>query len=102
MMTGVCQMSFFKFMNQMWGPYDIDRFANHENAKLTRFDSLVWNPGCEAVDAFSQNWHGENNWLLSPIYLIPNTMKHMVFCRAIGTLLVPEWPLALFWPFFIW
>ena len=23
---------FFSFMNEMWGPYDIDRFANFKNA----------------------------------------------------------------------
>jgi ribonuclease HI len=31
---------FFEFMNELWGPYDIDRFANFKNARLQRFNSL--------------------------------------------------------------
>lgn len=89
---------FFDFMSQLWGPFDVDRFANHENTKLPRFNSAVWNPGCEEVDAFSQNWAGSNNWLVPPIYLVPKTIRHIVFCKAAGTLIVPRWKSAQFWP----
>lgn len=97
MMTGEFQKT-FDFMNEMWGPYDIDRFANHENTRLKRFNSIVWNPGCEAVDAFSQDWAGTNNWLCPPIYLVIQVMRHIVFCKAIGTLIVPKWTSSQFWP----
>ena len=40
-------------VNQVWGPHSIDRFANFHNAQLKRFNSRWWNPGSEAVDAFS-------------------------------------------------
>ena len=49
-------------MNEIWGIYTIDRFANSTNAKLSRFNSLLCNVNTEAVDAFSQNWSGDNNW----------------------------------------
>jgi hypothetical protein len=42
---------FFNFMNELWGTYTIDRFANSTNAKLSRFNSLFWNVNTEAVDA---------------------------------------------------
>lgn len=89
---------FFEFMEQMWGPHDVDRFANHENTKLQRFNSVVWNPGCEQVDAFSQNWAGENNWIVPPIYLVIQVMRHIVLCKATGTMIVPKWKSAQFWP----
>ena len=65
-------VEFFEFMNSMWGPFTVDRFASHLNSKLSRFNLLFWNPNSEAVDAFSQNWHGENNWLapLSILYCV--------------------------------
>lgn len=51
----------FEFLDQMWGPHTIDRFANHYDHKIIRFNSLVWVPGTEKVDAFSISWEGENN-----------------------------------------
>ena len=89
---------FFAFIDSIWGPHTVDRFANSENKKLRRFNSLFWNPGCESVDAFSQNWQGENNWLVPPIHLIPKAIQHLLTCRAKGTLVVPAWPSAPFWP----
>jgi hypothetical protein len=29
----------------MWGPHGVDRFANVDNRKTKRFNSLYWNPG---------------------------------------------------------
>ncbi|CAC5401155.1 unnamed protein product [Mytilus coruscus] len=53
---------FFDFFNSIWGPFTVDRFANMHNTKLTRFNSKYWNPTTTAIDAFTCNWHGENNW----------------------------------------
>ena len=89
---------FFNFMNELWGIYIIDRFANSTNAKLSRFNSLFWNVNTEAVDAFSQNWSGENNWLVPPIYAVIRTVKHVVACKAKGTLIIPKWTSAAYWP----
>ena len=51
---------FLDLMNGLWGPFTIDRFANFNNKKLNRYNSLYWNPGSEAIDAFSQNCQFEN------------------------------------------
>lgn len=82
----------------MWGPHSFDRFANTENAKTKRFSSIYWNPGTSAVDAFTSNWSCENNWLVPPVSLASKTINHLVKCRAKGTLVVPRWPSAPFWP----
>ena len=41
---------------------------------------------------------GENNWLCPPIALIPRVLRHAQACSAKGTLVVPVWPSAAFWP----
>ena len=81
-----------------WGPHTVDRFANHYNAQLPRFNSRFWNPGTEAVDAFTADWHDDNNWLRPPVYLIPRSLRHAQNCHARGTLVVLEWPSVVFWP----
>ena len=42
----------FHRIDLVWGPHSIDRFANHLNAKLPRFNSRFSNPGAEGIDAF--------------------------------------------------
>ena len=50
------------------------------------------------MDAFLQNWVDENNWLVPPIFLISTVIRHLLTCKAHGTLVVPAWPSAPFWP----
>ena len=52
----------FQQLELLWGPHIVDRFANYVNTQLSRFNSRFWNPGSEAVDAFTCDWAGENNW----------------------------------------
>ena len=89
----------FDLMNGLWGPFTIDRFANFNNKKLNRYNSLYWNPGSEAIDAFSQNWQFENNWLVPPVFSVLRAIKHLLFCKARGTLIVPKWISAPYWPY---
>ena len=76
----------------------MDRFATCNNAQLPRFNSRYWSPGTEAVNTFTVNWAGENNWLCPPIALVPRAIRHAQVCHAICTLIVPVWPSAPFWP----
>ena len=41
---------------------------------------------------------GENNWWCPPLYLIPRLIRHGEVTRAQGTLVIPQWPSAPFWP----
>jgi len=65
---------------------------------LPRFNSRYLQPGTEAVYAFSQDWSSENNWLVPPTILICRSLSHMRDCMAVGTLIVPMWKSAQFWP----
>lgn len=80
------------------GSHTVDRFANHVNAKLPRFNSRFWNPGSEGIDAFVMNWDGENNYACPPICLILRVVPHMRNCKDSGSLIVPLWHSAHFWP----
>ena len=51
----------FAWLDNLWGPHTIDRFANSWNTQLERFNSRFWAPGSEAVDAFTCTWVDENN-----------------------------------------
>ena len=63
--------STFQSIDRMWGPHSIDRFANHLNSKLSRFNSRYWNPGSEGIDTFIMNWAEENNYVCPPVSLVP-------------------------------
>ena len=54
-------------------------------------------PGCSAVDAHFQDWWGEN-WLCPPVSMVVDVIKHACVCCSTGTLILPEWPSAYFWP----
>ena len=91
-------VSIFQYLEQRWGPHTVDRFANCYNNQLPHFNSRFWNPGTEAVDAFTCDWGEDNNWFWPPVYLIPRIIMHARRCCVVGTLLAPEWPSAPFWP----
>ena len=88
----------FEMFRKTRGPFTIDRLAASYNAQLPRFSSRFWCPETEAVDAFTQNWAHEMNWICPPVSLIIPVLRHMSVCIAKGTLIVPSWPPAIFWP----
>ena len=65
---------------------------------VATLNSRFRQPGVEAVDAFSQDWSSDNKGLISPTTLIGRVMFHMRDCKAVGTLIVPMWKSAQFWP----
>ena len=88
----------FAWLDTIWGPHSIDRFANAKNAQLQRFNSRFWFPGSEAVDAFTCTWVGENNWWCPPVHLVPRVVRHAQNTKASGTLIIPQWLSSPFWP----
>ena len=74
-----------------WGSHSVDRFACCYKNKLARFNSRLYQPGTEAVDAFTSDWKHENNWLLPPVSLIVRVINHLKLCRAEGSIVFPVW-----------
>jgi hypothetical protein len=88
---------FFGELDAHWGPHTVDRFSGHLNHLCPRFNSMFCCPGTEAVDAFSQNWAIENNWVNPPFALIGKVILHARRCRATATLICPVWPKRPWW-----
>ena len=90
--------NFFNFINMAWGPHTVDCFAASHNSQVARFHSRFWCPGAEAVDTFTVNWEDEMCWLVPPVYLVGRALRHAEVCKTRGTLVVPMWKSAVFWP----
>ena len=88
----------FAWLDSIWGPHTVGRFADYNNHQLPRFNSRCWNPGSDAVDTFTVNWGAENNWWCPPVDLIPRVIVNAQACNDGGTLIVPEWKISPFWP----
>ena len=90
--------AFFSIINNLYGPFTIDAFANFYNSKCPRFYSLFHTPGSTGVDALSYNWHGENVLLVPPVNAIGKALAHLRICKAKGVLVAPKWKSSFFWP----
>ena len=88
----------FNWLEELWGPHSIDRFANYLNTKLPRYNSRYWNSGSESINTFVCDWGHENNYVCPPIPLVSRVLLHAKNCNAQGTLIVPAWFSAPFWP----
>jgi len=80
----------------------VDRFANHVNTQLGRFNSRFWVPDTDAVDAFTCNWAEDNTVTggshLSIYTVIPRVIRHAQNCGTKGTLVASQWISSPFWP----
>lgn len=52
-------LSIFNWLNAIWQPQTVDRFANVVNSQMKRFNLRFWSPGSKAVDAFTYTCAGE-------------------------------------------
>ena len=89
--------SFFEHLDELWGPFTIDRFASYYNTKVERFNSKFTVPDTEAVDAFTQDWRFDNNLLVPPTTCLIKTINYLKTFNIRGTLITPHWPAAPFW-----
>ena len=74
-----------------YGPFSVGRFANNLNKKINKFNSKYFCPGTHQVNAFTDDWSRDHNWLCSPISCIGFVLRHLILCKARGALLVPIW-----------
>jgi hypothetical protein len=84
-------------LDQLWGRHTVDRFATDYNTKSKIFNSKYWCQYTEAIDSFTQNWFGENNWFVPPSSVICKVIRKFSHDKANGTLVVPLWSSAAYW-----
>ena len=90
--------SIFQLLDEKWGPHTLDCFASARTRQLERFCSRWWNPGCVAINAFSVDWSKERVWLVPPLHLIADVIDMINASSCHGTLIVPGWCSAAWWP----
>ena len=88
----------FKEIDALWGPHTCDRFATDYNTKCFKFNSRWWCHNTNGVDAFKQFWGKDNNWLVPPPRLVCKAINKLMSDRGRGTLVIPLWKSAPFWP----
>ena len=81
----------FRFINNLYGPFTVNRFVNNLNRKLKCFNSKFYCPGTCHVNAFTDGWSNDLNWLCRPISSTASVISHLKLCKAKGALLVPVW-----------
>jgi ribonuclease HI len=88
----------FEELNSLWGPVTIDRFSSFLNAQVPRYNSMLADPNCEAVDAFKQNWRYnpldrtiEQNWMNPPFHLLLEVVMKIIQDKANTILVTPAW-----------
>jgi hypothetical protein len=63
----------FDWIQGLYGPHEVDRFASHACHLLPRYNSLFWDPLTEGVDAFKHTWEGVNNSVHPPSVILFGT-----------------------------
>ena len=82
----------------VWIVYSDASNTGYGGYMVERFNSWYACPGSEAMDSFTTDEGGENNWWCPPPCLVARTIGHAEVCKAWGTLIVPAWQSAHYWP----
>ena len=89
----------FEWLDELWGPHTVDRFATDKNNLLPRFNSAWYCPGTSGVNCFSmKDWHKENNWCNPPFGIIGKLLNVLRETRSTATIIVPVWKGRHWWP----
>ena len=71
---------------------DIDLFASRVNYQLKPFVSFWPDPEAFAVDSFTLDWSSWKFYAFPPFAIIPRVLQKVSSDKAIGLLIVPDWP----------
>ena len=80
----------FRYLDRVFGPHQVDRFASMASAQLPVYNSLYRDPCTSGVDAFAQDWSQVNNYVNAPFALIPRVLQ-LVKQGATATVIAQEW-----------
>ncbi len=87
------QPKLFQYLNNLWGPYSIDRFATFMNAQLPQYNSQHADPQSAGTDALAQqDWAEHLNFVNAPFRLLPRILTLLQAQQAHATIIAPHWP----------
>lgn len=83
----------FSWLESLWGPHSVDRFASYLTTQLPRYNSRYCDPFTEGINALGQqNWASENNYVNAPFCLLQDVMDVIIQQQATATIIAPYWP----------
>jgi hypothetical protein len=83
----------FRYIDQLWGPHTLDRFASISTAQIDTYNSRFLDPQTHGVDALVQtDWQEHNNWVNPPFRLLNRVIDVVVQQKAYATVIAPCWP----------
>jgi hypothetical protein len=91
--------TFFRQLDQLWGPHHTDLFASADNHQLPRF--MTWRPHPLAIknNAMIHRWSDMGNLYICPPWnLLPRVLQKLTEERLEATLVTPFWPSAIWFP----
>ena len=89
----------FRFIDKLFGPHTVDRFASMTTTQLPVYNSRYMDPLSSGVDALAQqNWGSENNFVNPPFRLLNRVLDLIIAQKAYATVIAPHWPCHPFYP----
>ena len=88
----------FERIAKHFGIPDIDLFASRLNAQVSTYVSWRPDPHALAVDAFTLDWRNLNFYAFPPFCLVPKCIQKIMADKAVGLLVVPNWPTQAWFP----
>ncbi len=88
----------FKRIEQEFGKPEIDLFASRLNAQLDRYVTWFPDPHAESVDAFTLDWGTLSFYAFPPFCLISKCLQKIIRDKAMGLMVVPNWPTQAWFP----
>ena len=83
----------FHYLDRLWGPHTVDRFASALTTRLPKYNTRFLDPNGMPTDALAQtDWHHENNYVNAPFRLIKDVLTTVKNQRAHATIVAPWWP----------
>ena len=88
----------FKALNKLWGPFEVDLFADRLNSQLPMFYSWKPDPAAMAIDAFQQDWNTVRGYAFPPFALVGRCLAKIAKEQADLILVTPAWQSQSWYP----
>ena len=100
MMTILLTKLSFKEWTYFGGPTPLTDLLVPITLRYQDLTLRFFQTGCVVVDAFSQDWGYDNDWICPPVCLLIRVVKHMELCKARGAVILPLWKSSCLWTLF--
>ena len=88
----------FQALGHIWGPMEMDLFADRLNKQLPAYASWKPDPMAQVTDAFTCNWRKGLLYAFPPFCLISRCLNKALKERAELVLITPAWSTQIWYP----